>query len=245
MNITTALEWASNAYGRRRPRGLFICGYLPSFFWNITTTFYGTYLDCSDTQRQEVRVMTAVPVSLSIIPPPPPQIPPPPPPAPASGLTRVDSSRKSTLRKLNWERIPRERVEGRRSVWSGSLDEDEDLPIDLNSLDELFGQKEGRKLDRANNFRQSLLRCGSPPENSVDKVRYLPQKWNAHKQNIMGFLPPQKNHINTIIFFVDFTAWLQTQHECWNISTAIENVGFWFCFRPLASKHNPPKKHMS
>lgn len=114
--------------------------------------------------------MTAVPVPPPLIPPPPP------PPAPASGLTRVDSGRKNRLRKLNWEQIPRERVEGRRSVWSDSFDEDKEVPIDLNSLDELFGQKEGGKLDRANSFRQSLLRCGSPQETTVDKVRYLPRK---------------------------------------------------------------------
>ncbi|XP_056625786.1 protein diaphanous homolog 1 [Triplophysa dalaica] len=114
--------------------------------------------------------MTAVPVPPPLIPPPPP------PPAPASGLTRVDSGRKNRLRKLNWEQIPRERVEGRRSVWSDSLDEDKEVPIDLNSLDELFGQKEGGKLDRANSFRQSLLRCGSPQETTVDKVSLLDSK---------------------------------------------------------------------
>ncbi|KAA0709122.1 FH2 domain-containing protein 1 [Triplophysa tibetana] len=114
--------------------------------------------------------MTAVPVPPPLIPPPPP------PPAPASGLTSVESGRKNRLRKLNWEQIPRERVEGRRSVWSGSLDEDKEVPIDLNSLDELFGQKEGAKLDRANSFRQSLLRCGSPQETTVDKVSLLDSK---------------------------------------------------------------------
>ncbi|XP_067238670.1 protein diaphanous homolog 1 [Chanodichthys erythropterus] len=117
--------------------------------------------------------MATVPIPPPPIPPPPP---PPPPPAPASGLTRADSGRKHRLRNLNWERIPKERVEGRESVWSGSLDEDTDLSIDLNSLDELFGQKEGGKPDRASGFRRSLLRCGSPQEMSVDKVTLLDSK---------------------------------------------------------------------
>ncbi len=108
-------------------------------------------------------------------PPPPPLPPPPPPPLPppvsACGLTRVDSGRRHRLRNLNWERIPKEHVEGRESVWSGSLDEDCELCIDLSSLDELFGQKQGDRPDRASGFRRSLRRCGSPQETSADKVR--------------------------------------------------------------------------
>nr|XP_055034609.1 disheveled-associated activator of morphogenesis 1 [Misgurnus anguillicaudatus] len=117
--------------------------------------------------------MAAVPV------PPPPLIPPPPPPPPppalGSALTRSDA-RKNRLRNLNWERIPRERVEGRRSVWSGSLDDDEDFSIDLNSLDELFAQKADSKPERPNSFRRSLTRCGSPQETNADKVTLLDSK---------------------------------------------------------------------
>ncbi|XP_016371327.1 FH2 domain-containing protein 1-like [Sinocyclocheilus rhinocerous] len=117
--------------------------------------------------------MATIPIPPLSIPPPPP---PPPPPVSASGLTRVDSGRKHRLRNLNWERIPKERVEGRKSVWSGSLDEDCELSIDLSSLDELFGQKEGDRPDRASGFRRSLRRCGSPQETSVDKVTLLDSK---------------------------------------------------------------------
>ncbi|KAK9978269.1 hypothetical protein ABG768_020028 [Culter alburnus] len=101
-------------------------------------------------------------------------IPAPPPPPPVSG--GFDSGHKNPLRKLNWERIPRERVEGRESVWSGSLDEDGDLSIDLNSLNELFGQKEGGKPDRADGFRRSLRRNRSSQDSSVDKVTLLDSK---------------------------------------------------------------------
>uniref|UniRef100_A0A672KZA4 FH2 domain-containing protein n=1 Tax=Sinocyclocheilus grahami TaxID=75366 RepID=A0A672KZA4_SINGR len=117
--------------------------------------------------------MAPIPIPPLSIPPPPP---PPPPPVSASGLTRVDSGRKHRLRNLNWERIPKERVEGRKSVWSGSLDEDCELSIDLRSLDELFGQKEGDRPDRASGFRRSLRHCGSPQETSVDKVTLLDSK---------------------------------------------------------------------
>ncbi|XP_052005247.1 inverted formin-2 [Xyrauchen texanus] len=122
----------------------------------------------------EVRLMAATPVPPP--PPIPPPPPPPPPPAPACSLTSVDSSRKHRLRNINWERIPKERVEGRKSVWSGSLNEDDDFRIDLNSLDELFGQKEAGKPDRTNSFRRGLMRCRSPLETSVNKVTLLDSK---------------------------------------------------------------------
>uniref|UniRef100_A0A3P9KJN6 FH2 domain-containing protein n=1 Tax=Oryzias latipes TaxID=8090 RepID=A0A3P9KJN6_ORYLA len=54
----------------------------------------------------------------------------------------------SRLRKLNWERIPKEKVEGRKSVWNGAVPGEDEFPIDLSSLDELFGQKESKPRDR-------------------------------------------------------------------------------------------------
>ncbi|XP_051514077.1 disheveled-associated activator of morphogenesis 1-A [Myxocyprinus asiaticus] len=135
--------------------------------------------------------MAAIPV-----PPIPPPPPPPPPPAPACGLTRMDSGRKQRLRNLNWERIPKERVEGRNSVWSGSLNEDDDFRIDLNSLDELFGQKEGGNPDRTNSFRRSLLCCRSPQETSIDKVTLLDSK---RSMNVGIFLRQLKIAANEIV----------------------------------------------
>ncbi|KTF91119.1 hypothetical protein cypCar_00030775, partial [Cyprinus carpio] len=132
-----------------------------------SSTFHGTDFD---TQEQEVKFMATIPI------PPPSLPPPPPPPVSASGLSRVYSGRKHRLRNLNWERIPKERVEGRKSVWSGSTDEDCELSIDLSSLDELFGQKEGDRPDRASGFRRGSRQCGSPQETSVDKVTLLDSK---------------------------------------------------------------------
>ncbi|KAK7141772.1 hypothetical protein R3I93_015810 [Phoxinus phoxinus] len=131
--------------------------------------------------------------SVPIPPPPPPPLPPPPPPPP---LTRTDSGRKHRLRNLNWERIPKERVEGRESVWSGSLDEDTDLSIDLSSLDELFGRKEGAKPDRAGGFRRSLRRCSSPLEISADKVTLLDSK---RSMNVGIFLRQLKIAVEEIV----------------------------------------------
>ncbi|XP_051945013.1 protein diaphanous homolog 1-like isoform X2 [Xyrauchen texanus] len=139
--------------------------------------------------------MAAIPVPPPPIPPPPPP-PPPPPSAPTCGLTRVDSGRKQRLRNLNWERIPKERVEGRNSVWSGSLNEDDDFRIDLNSLDELFGQKEGSNPDRAKSFRRNLLSCRSPQETSIDKVTLLDSK---RSMNVGIFLRQLKIAANEIV----------------------------------------------
>lgn len=85
----------------------------------------------------------------------------------------MECKRRQRMRKLNWERIPRERVEGRQSVWSGpdAARDEEDFTLDLRSLDELFGQKEARATERSRSFRRSLLRCNSPQETSLDKVR--------------------------------------------------------------------------
>ncbi|XP_055015646.1 inverted formin-2 isoform X2 [Boleophthalmus pectinirostris] len=113
-----------------------------------------------------------------VAPPPPPPPPPPPlPPAPPSvpTLNRQDTVRRQ-LRKLNWERIPKERVEGRKSVWTGAgLDEDE-FPIDLNSLDELFGQKD-KPQDRTRQLRRrsTLLRCLSP-QDDTEEISLLDSK---------------------------------------------------------------------
>ncbi|TRZ03428.1 hypothetical protein DNTS_000422, partial [Danionella cerebrum] len=123
---------------------------------------------------------TSIPPPPAPPPPAPPPLPPPPPPLPPpppsnSGLTRVDSGRTQRLRKLNWERIPKERIEGRKSVWSCSL-EDCDLSIDLNSLDELFGRKEGNVSEQTHALRRSLIRCRSPQEMNLDKVTLLDSK---------------------------------------------------------------------
>lgn len=136
--------------------------------------FYGT----QPPQRKAMEVtamdshpaLRVAPQSPPLAPPPPPPPPPPPLPPNASSFNREDSTQRSRLRKLNWERIPKEKVEGRKSVWSGAgLDEDE-FPIDLHSLDELFGQKDSKPQDRTSKLRRrsSLLRCRSPQDNTEE-----------------------------------------------------------------------------
>lgn len=122
--------------------------------------------------------MDVAPIPPPQLPPPPPPLPPPPPPPPpahVSSISRRESVQKQRLRNLNWERIPKERVEGRKSVWSGALTagEDDDFLIDLRSLDELFGQKEARKTERSNSFSHSLRRCRSPQKTVSEKVRHF------------------------------------------------------------------------
>lgn len=109
-------------------------------------------------------------------PPPPPPPPPPLPPASSSPFSRADTVGQSRLRKLNWERIPKEKVEGRKSVWSGVAPDEDEFPIDLHSLDELFGQKDSMPRDRTVTLRRrsALLRCRSP-QASLGEVR--PFKW--------------------------------------------------------------------
>ncbi|XP_077588458.1 uncharacterized protein fhdc2 [Stigmatopora nigra] len=124
----------------------------------------------------------AVPVTAAPLPPPPPPLPPPPPPPPlpppaSLPIARTDSACRSRLRKLNWERIPKERVEGRKSVWSGAgMDEDE-FPIDLHSLDELFGQKECKTQDSNATLRRrsALLRCRTP-QDGPEEISLLDSK---------------------------------------------------------------------
>ena len=63
-------------------------------------------------------------------------------------------------------------MEGRKSVWSGAASEEEDFPIDLHSLDELFGQKDSQVQDGTLVLRNgsSLLRCKAPQESTTSQV---------------------------------------------------------------------------
>nr|XP_015831430.2 FH2 domain-containing protein 1 [Nothobranchius furzeri] len=110
-------------------------------------------------------------------PPPPPPLPPPPPPAESSPFRRTDSIRQSQLRKLNWERIPKEKVEGRKSVWSGAAPGEDEFPIDLHSLDELFGQKDCKLRDRTRIMRRrsDLTHCRSV-QDSPEQISLLDSK---------------------------------------------------------------------
>lgn len=143
-----------------------------------TCAFHGTQPAHTSVAPEavEVTIMDSHVVLVGPSPPPsaPPPPPPPPPPLPASPssspFSRTDCARRSRLRKLNWERIPKEKVEGRKSVWSGAAPGEDEFPIDLHSLDELFGQKDNNPQDRTSTLRRRsvLLRCKSPQDNSEE-----------------------------------------------------------------------------
>ncbi|XP_026864416.2 uncharacterized protein fhdc2 [Electrophorus electricus] len=158
--------------------------------------FHGSLLGRAGSQASVVRAMDTAPV------PPPPILPPPPPPpplpAPTATLSRLGPARRHRLRNLNWESIPKERVVGRRSVWSGSLgsDDDDDFPIDLRSLDELFGQKDACKPERADSLKRSLRHSGSPQESAADKVSLLDSK---RSMNLGIFLRQFKIAVREIV----------------------------------------------
>uniref|UniRef100_A0A3B3WB33 FH2 domain-containing protein n=1 Tax=Poecilia mexicana TaxID=48701 RepID=A0A3B3WB33_9TELE len=101
------------------------------------------------------------------------------------------------LRKLNWERIPKEKVEGRKSVWSGAAPDEDEFPIDLHSLDELFGQKDSTPRDRTVTLRRrsALLRCRSP-QDSLGEIFLLDSK---RSMNIGIFLRQFKMPAKEII----------------------------------------------
>ncbi|PWA23629.1 hypothetical protein CCH79_00005887 [Gambusia affinis] len=105
--------------------------------------------------------------------------------------------RQSRLRKLNWERIPKEKVEGRKSVWSGVAPDEDEFPIDLHSLDELFGQKDSMPRNRTVTLRRrsALLRCRSP-QDSLGEIFLLDSK---RSMNIGIFLRQFKMPAKEII----------------------------------------------
>ncbi|KAJ8390067.1 hypothetical protein AAFF_G00110810 [Aldrovandia affinis] len=154
--------------------------------------FHGAPVVSSLSPAVEVTSMDTPPA-----PPPLPPPPPPPPPPPASTpLSRLDSTRRSKLRNLNWEPIPKERMEGRRSVWSGAVTGGDDFTIDLRSLDELFGQKVVEPVEKVASFRRSLVRCGSPQDTGTDKVSLLDAK---RSMNVGIFLRQFKSAPSEIV----------------------------------------------
>ncbi|KAM9788467.1 FH2 domain containing 3 [Neosynchiropus ocellatus] len=70
-------------------------------------------------------------------PPPPPPLPPPPPP-PAASLPASDVHRRS-MKKLNWDTLPSQRVLGKLNVWTSQRPQ-RNLVLDIQSMEELFSQ---------------------------------------------------------------------------------------------------------
>ncbi|XP_046906478.1 FH2 domain-containing protein 1-like [Hypomesus transpacificus] len=127
------------------------------------------------------------PPPMSPPPPPPTSPPPPPPPLPSSSPTRHGSLQ---LRNLNWDLIPKEKVEGRFSVWTGP----DEFPIDLSSLNELFGQTRSRTHKRESDACHGLRPLGSPPR--AKQVSILDGK---RSMNVGIFLRQFKSAVKEIV----------------------------------------------
>ncbi|XP_049598449.1 FH2 domain-containing protein 1 isoform X2 [Syngnathus scovelli] len=84
------------------------------------------------------------PAQISVQPAPRPPPPPPPPPLPLP----PSSSQRRSMKKLNWDTIPRQRVLGKVNVWTSALPP-RDLVLDTHSMDELFGHVDRRAQARA------------------------------------------------------------------------------------------------
>uniref|UniRef100_A0AAV2J734 FH2 domain-containing protein n=1 Tax=Knipowitschia caucasica TaxID=637954 RepID=A0AAV2J734_KNICA len=79
-------------------------------------------------------------------PPPPPPLPPPPPPPPPSFTAPQpfgSLNLRKSMKKLNWDTIPSQRVLGKKNVWTSNKSERE-LRLDIESMEELFSQVDMR-----------------------------------------------------------------------------------------------------
>ncbi|MCJ8750154.1 hypothetical protein PDJAM_G00259340 [Pangasius djambal] len=118
--------------------------------------------------------MDPFPCEPAIIPPPPP--PPAPPilhPLQKSSSGSGSGSGVRRLRSVFWERIPQERVEGKRNVWS----ESDELLIDLSCLDELFEQPQLKPLGvKGHCDRDKLASKSTSQDNSPEKVCILGER---------------------------------------------------------------------
>ncbi|CAJ1063869.1 FH2 domain containing 3 isoform X1 [Xyrichtys novacula] len=78
-------------------------------------------------------------------PPPPPPLPPPPPPPPPPLLPPFGSrsEQRRSMKKLNWDTIPSQRVLGKHNVWT-TKGTQRDLVLDIQSMEELFSHVDKR-----------------------------------------------------------------------------------------------------
>ncbi|XP_042165678.1 FH2 domain-containing protein 1-like isoform X2 [Oncorhynchus tshawytscha] len=119
--------------------------------------------------------------------------PPPPPPLPGGLQNSRDVLQRSKLRNLNWDLIPKEKVEGRQSVWNSP----DEFHFDLSSLDELFGQqKRSRPPKKDGSLRHGLRPIGSPLRNAPEKVSLLDGK---RSMNVGIFLRQFKSAVREIV----------------------------------------------
>ncbi|TMS13873.1 FH2 domain-containing protein 1 [Larimichthys crocea] len=141
-------------------------------------------------------------------PPPPPPLPPPPPPPPpmlppAPFGSRNNSHRRS-MKKLNWDTIPSQRVLGKLNVWTSKRPQ-KDIVLDIQSMEELFSH-----IDKRASLRHSRvmgLNCDSmepiPQEPQVTILEF------KKSMNIAIFLRHFKRPVAEIVQDICQGNWLR------------------------------------
>nr|XP_006012099.2 PREDICTED: FH2 domain-containing protein 1-like [Latimeria chalumnae] len=139
------------------------------------------------------------PLPCSAPPPPPPPPPPLPHPAGGGGLQRFSGHRRSRLRNFNWDAIPEDRVKGRRNIWT----EDKfskGFQIDVQRMEELFGQSEEIRWRQQQHWRGASIRRSAHPSQpsapSQEDVSILDAK---KSMNVGIFLKQFKRPVERIV----------------------------------------------
>ncbi|XP_078077602.1 uncharacterized protein LOC144499485 [Mustelus asterias] len=113
-----------------------------------------------------------------------------PPPQPG-GIQRQGVTRRSTLRKFNWDALPQHRVVGKQNIWT--VDKcPEHFDIDTKRMEELFGRKNDQKRLSV----RGSFRANSPQRNGEEQVSVLDGK---KSMNLSIFLRQFKRPIPSII----------------------------------------------
>lgn len=88
-------------------------------------------------------IAAAAPPLLPPPPPPPPLPPPPPPPPPLNPSFSSRNAHRKSMKKLNWDTLPSQRVLGTLNVWTSNRPQ-RDLVLDIRSMEELFSHIDKR-----------------------------------------------------------------------------------------------------
>ncbi|XP_029304279.1 FH2 domain containing 3 [Cottoperca gobio] len=137
-------------------------------------------------------------------PPPPPLPPPPPPPPPPSSFGSCNVQRRS-MKKLNWDTIPSQRVLGKLNVWTSKRPQ-RDLVLDIRSMEELFSH-----VDKRASLRNSRI-MGLNTCDSLDLFAQEPQVTildSKKSMNIGIFLRQFKRPVTDMVQDICQGNWLR------------------------------------
>ncbi|KAA8586884.1 hypothetical protein FQN60_000720 [Etheostoma spectabile] len=139
------------------------------------------------------------PMCVMTVPPPPPPPPlPPPPPSFGSGTVQ-----RRSMKKLNWDTIPSQRVLGKLNVWTSKRPQ-RDLVLDIRSMEELFSH--GDKQASLRNSRVLGLTCDGMELYSEPQVTILDSK---KSMNIGIFLRHFKRPVTEVVQDICEGNWLK------------------------------------